>query len=381
MKIRFSYIIGLSAALVAGCAAYYSVFGLSQLFAGASTAVIIMASSLEVSKIISVSLLQRYWDKLSGSLKFYLCSGVFVLVCITSGGIYGFLSNAYQKTAYKLEISGGQIGLLEEKKKMFEKMISDNQNIINTKTQRTQQLTNLRTIQENRLDQEKNNSGRNRSRSDISISNNEIQKLNIEIDTLNIKTSSLRDSVNFYSTKILESKASDSVSGEVGPLKYLSELTGQPMDRVVNWFILLLIFVFDPLAVALVIAANRISQIENGQTTQNEKPNNGPKPNIFTKIFKKKEKVSEPIIEEVKDEIVVVQPEVVIVQEQPKPKKEPVIPNGKIELKDIKEIKETNRGFSVDIPDSKDATIKRIGANKFLKEDDKRKVFFKRDRK
>ena len=72
MKIKFSLIVALSAALIAGCAAYYSVFGLSQLFAGASIAVIIMASSLEIAKVVSVSLLQRYWTKLSKTLKIYL---------------------------------------------------------------------------------------------------------------------------------------------------------------------------------------------------------------------------------------------------------------------------------------------------------------------
>lgn len=398
MKIRFSYIIGLSAAFIAGCAAYYSVFGLSQLFAGASMAVIIMATSLEVSKIVSVSLLQRYWNKLSTSLKFYLCIGVFVLVCITSGGIYGFLSNAYQKTAYKLEISDGQIGLLEGKKQIFEKNITDNQNIINTKTQRLQQLTGLRTTQENRLDSERSSANRNRARSDISAANKEIQKLNSEIDTLNKRNTGISDSVNFYANKILEAKSSNDVSAEVGPLKYLSALTGHPMDRVVNWFILLLIFVFDPLAVALVIAANRISQLEKGESDEplEEKKNknyiseklkifqnklkNIKNRNYFSIIAKKKENIfQEPIIEEVKTEVV--QPIEIVENKEIKHKKEPVITTGKIELNDIKEIKEaTNRGFSVNIPDPKESTLKRIGTNKFLKDDDRGKVFFKKNR-
>jgi hypothetical protein len=361
-----------------------------------------MASSLEISKIITVSLLERYWTKLSKSLKFYLCVGVFVLVCITSGGIYGFLSNAYQKTAYKLEISDGKISLLEGKKQIFEKNITDNQAIISTKTQRLQQLTSLRTTQENRLDAERGSINRNRTRSDISAANSEIQKLNSEIDTLNKRNSIISDSVNFYANKILESKSSNDVSAEVGPLKYLSALTGQPMDRVVNWFILLLIFVFDPLAVALVIAANRITQLENGhedQPTENKKNRNfiSEKLKIFqnklkniknrkyiSTILKKKENffqndLKEQNVQNVKIEVV--EPIKTIKVEEIKPKKEPIITNGKIELNDIKEIKETNRGFSVNIPESKESTIKRIGANKFLKGDDKRKVFFKRDRK
>ena len=107
MKLKFSYIVLLLALIVSGCAAYFSVWGLSQLFAGASTAVIIMATALEIGKVVVTTALHRYWDKISGWLKFYLTISVGVLMIITSAGIYGFLSNAYQKTANKLEIQEG----------------------------------------------------------------------------------------------------------------------------------------------------------------------------------------------------------------------------------------------------------------------------------
>ena len=84
-----------------------------------------MASSLEFSKIVAVSLLQRYWSKLSSWLKIYLSVGAFILVVITSAGIYGFLSNAYQKTASKYEISEGQLSVLNNKKALFEKNIDE----------------------------------------------------------------------------------------------------------------------------------------------------------------------------------------------------------------------------------------------------------------
>jgi len=284
MKFKFSFLIALSAALIAGCAAYYSVFGLSQLFAGASLAVIIMASSLELSKVVAVSFLHRYWNKISNGLKIYLSIGVFILICITSAGIYGFLSNAYQKTANKLEITEGQAGGLNNKKSLFEKTINDNNKIIGTKSSRVEQLTQLRTAQETRLDGATTNSARNKARSDINSANSEIQKLNGEIDVLNTKNSSLSDSVNFYSSKLIELKTNDNATSEIGPLKYLAQLTGQPMDKVVNWFILLLIFVFDPLAVALVIATNRVIEIESGDTEP--KPVKEPKPKTDLKIKK-----------------------------------------------------------------------------------------------
>jgi hypothetical protein len=391
MKFKFSFLIALSAALVAGCAAYYSVFGLSQLFAGASIAVIIMASSLEFSKVVAVSFLHRYWNKISHGLKIYLSIGVFILICITSAGIYGFLSNAYQKTANKLEITEGQAGGLNNKKSLFEKNINDNNKIINTKSSRVEQLTQLRTNQETRLDQATTNSARSKARGDINSANGEIQKLNTEIDILNTKNASLSDSVNSYSGKLIELKTNDNTASEIGPLKYLAQLTGQPMDRVVNWFILLLIFVFDPLAVALVIATNRVIQIESGHTEP--KPEREPKTRKYIgklkDFFKKKAKPTvEPVPEIVtfQPEIVIQEPEVVIPTVsapivQPEPKKEPVIPNGRIELNDIKEIKEkTNRGFSVNIPAPVTNTIQRIGSNKVIKDNDNSKVFFKKRR-
>jgi hypothetical protein len=376
MKIRFSFLIGLSAALIAGCAAYYSVFGLSQLFAGASLAVIIMASSLEVSKIISVSLLQRYWSKLSTPLKFYLCTGVFILVCITSGGIYGFLSNAYQKTANKFELNETQISSINEKKEVFKKSITDNQSIINTKTQRIQQLTNLRGQQENRFDNS-NNTNKNRIRNDISLSNNEIQKLNVEIDTLNRRNSSLSDSVTTYTNKVIDLKSNDTVSAEIGPLKYLSQLTGQPMDRVVNWFILLLIFVFDPLAIALVIAANKVSQLENENDRKNQNISDDTIPDEPETEKDEKIEVIE-VVDETEKPIVEQIEEKPNNTEEIKVKKEPIVPNGKIELKDIKEIKESNR---LPLNETPEETItQRSGANKFLK-DDGRTLYFKRNKK
>ena len=99
----FQYIVGLSALLVAGSAAYYSVFGLSKLFAGATFAVVVMAGSLEFAKLVSASFLYRYWYKVNEWLKYYMTIGVVTLVFITSAGIFGFLSNAYQGATVNFE--------------------------------------------------------------------------------------------------------------------------------------------------------------------------------------------------------------------------------------------------------------------------------------
>ena len=102
-KGMFPFLIAFSALSVSASAAFYSVSGLSKLFAGASTQVIIMAGSLEFAKLVVASLLYQYWNTINSFLRTYLSIAVFILMVITSGGIYGFLSGAYQETATKSE--------------------------------------------------------------------------------------------------------------------------------------------------------------------------------------------------------------------------------------------------------------------------------------
>jgi len=373
---------------VAGCAAYFSIWGLSQLFAGASLAVIIMASVLEVGKIITTTALHTYWDYLTKPLKIYLTISVGVLMIITSAGIYGFLSNAYQKTANKLEMHDGEVGVLNDKKEIFVNTIKDNKEIIDTKNKRIDQLSNLRINQENRIDQTKGNRNKDKVRKDIESANIEIQKLSGEIDLINAKNIILSDSVSKYNVAVLELKSGSDVAGEVGPLKYVSELTGIPMANVVNYMILLLIFVFDPLAIALVLATNRVFQLEGKQTPLEPKKKHviEPIPNIIEvnddesleDVYARYDDLiglqnQEAIINEIPEETKVVSESQI---EVPVYKKEPVIPTGKIEVEDIKEIKE-NRGYSVPIPKNTN-TIERIGSNKHIKDGDNNRFFFKR---
>ena len=400
MKIRFGYVMLFLALVVAGCAGYFSVWGLSQLFAGASTAVIIMATGLEVAKIITTTALHRYWSKTSGMLKAYLTISVVVLMIITSAGIYGFLSNAYQKTANKLEIQNGQVSVLTGKKDLFQKNIDDNQKIIDQKNKRIDQLSDLRRNQETRLDAAENSRGKNSARADIKSSNDEIQKLTNDIDALNLKNSYLSDSISKYNTSVLELNANSELAGEVGPLKYISELTGTPMAKVVNMLILLLIFVFDPLAVALVLMTNRVFEIENEDNPLEPKDKTKevledavdvlkkqPKEESITRVIEDNEKIiEEPILEdeqhddeEVVEEITEAVTESVNeeVTESVK-ERTPVIPTGKVQLEDIKEVKD--RGYSVNVPQPKNNnTIERIGSNKVVKNGDNNKVFFKRN--
>ena len=248
-KKLFPYIIALSALAVSASAGFYSVSGLMKLFAGAAFAVGIMAGSLEVSKLVIASLLYQYWDSLNKVLRTYLTIAAFVLILITSAGIYGFLSSAYQETANKDQITTQQITALESKKKLFEQT---RDNLIKEK----QSLSELRgTLSKASTTQFTDNKGNLVVRSN-NASFKQIESASKSDDKLSGKLDVVNDSIFNLETKILQVKTNSTASSELGPLKYLSGLTGYPMDKIINWFLLVIIFVFDPLAIALVIAAN-----------------------------------------------------------------------------------------------------------------------------
>jgi hypothetical protein len=242
-------IIALSALSVSASAAFYSVTGLSMLFAGASVAVLIMASSLEVAKLVIASLLYQYWGKLNKILRTYLSIAAFILVLITSAGIYGFLSSAYQTTANEASIIDQKIEALETKKGLYEDtrngIIKEKQSLLELKGILSKGSTTQYTDRKGNLVVKSNKA----SISQIESASKTDEKLSTKLDIVN-------DSIFSLENKMLEIKNNATSESELGPLKYLSGLTGQPMDKIINWFLLVIIFVFDPLAIALVIAAN-----------------------------------------------------------------------------------------------------------------------------
>ena len=248
-KKLFPYIIALSALAVSASAAFYSVSGIMKLFAGASLAVGIMAGSLEVAKLVIASLLYQYWTELNKFLRTYLTIAAFVLILITSAGIYGFLSSAYQETANRATIVDQQILALESKKKLYEQtqeaIYKEKQSLAGLKESLSKGSTTQFTDRKGNLVVRSNNA----SIKQIQSASNSDEKLSSKLDVVN-------DSIFSLENKILEVKINSTVASELGPLKYLSRLTGQPMDKIINWFLLVIIFVFDPLAIALVIAAN-----------------------------------------------------------------------------------------------------------------------------
>ena len=259
MKKRlFPLLIALSALAVSGSAAFYSVFGLSKLFAGASTQVIIMAGSLEFAKLVVASLLYQYWDTINKWLRSYLAIACFVLMLITSGGIYGFLSGAYQTTATQSELLDKSLLILEQKQIRFEETKKD---LTLEKTQINKSISDLRVSLSN--PHQVSWYDKNSETVITSSSSSARRALQAELDNtkserinLNLKLEAVLDSINKTDMALLEKEISNEDQRELGPLKYLAATTGWPMDKVVNYFLLLIVFVFDPLAIALVVAAN-----------------------------------------------------------------------------------------------------------------------------
>ena len=253
----FPTIIALSALSVSASAAFYSVSGLSKLFAGASTEVIIMAGSLEVSKLVIASLLYNYWDTLNKALRTYLTVATVVLVLITSMGIYGFLSAAYQDTYRQLSVKENQTKFLTQKKDFYEKDVLRYDSELERISNNISTLSNAKSSSI----QVKDTSVVGGFRTTISTSEIRIASKRIEVEENNRKAVQEKrvvaaDSLQKFQFQILELENNTEVAGELGPLQYLSGLTEIPMDKIINVLLLIIIFVFDPLAIALVVAAN-----------------------------------------------------------------------------------------------------------------------------
>ena len=253
----FPSIIALSALSVSASAAFYSVSGLSKLFAGATFEVIIMAGSLEVAKLVIASLLYQYWDTINRYLRTYLTIAAIVLVLITSMGIYGFLSAAYQETYQKLVVNENQIEFLENKAKFYE------DDVIRYEADLERISNNISTLSGAKATsiQVRDTTSSTGFRSTVSTAELRLSQNRINIEEENRKAIQAKrevaaDSLQNIKLEVLALQNDADTVGELGPLQYLSGLTGTPMDKIINILLLIIIFVFDPLAISLVVAAN-----------------------------------------------------------------------------------------------------------------------------
>ena len=226
----FPYLVGLAALLVAGSAAFYSVFGLSKLFSGAALAVVIMAGSLEFAKLVTASFLYRYWDEINRWMKTYLIVGVVTLVIITSAGIFGFLSNAYQGATISFEKESTALLYKEDR---LDQLSEDKKFLKEELEAAVAELPDNYRTAKRKLREE--------YQPKINQINTDMMELKGEIGDLKIA--------------LVETGV------DVGPAIYLARVFDTDVDSVVKYFIFMLIAVFDPLAVVLVISYNLTLQV------------------------------------------------------------------------------------------------------------------------
>ena len=241
-------ITSITATFVAMCAAVFSVTGIAKLFAGAAISVAVMATALELGKLVSISFLYQYWSQIPRLLKVYLTTASVILMLITSAGIYGYLSSAYAKVAATpmqltadIQSAGNRVQSIDQD--------------IQRKTDRLNQVISLRSQQETRLDQlitkstTGSSAGVRTAQATLIASDKSISQLQNEITTLSTARDSLQ-AVSIGKTLAIET------NGDIGTFVYIAKVFNVELDTIVKWFTLVIVLVFDPLAVALVIAIN-----------------------------------------------------------------------------------------------------------------------------
>lgn len=251
--VRFDILLGITALVIALVAAFFSVYGISTLFAGAFIATAIMASSLEVGKLVTVTFLYRYWHKTKGYLKSYLTIATVVLMLITSLGIFGYLSAAYQKSAIEFKANQEKIVMIESQKPFYTNLIGQSES-------RIRSLTAIRTVQEARMSEAMTNAFLIRNplqlkqlqEQTITLINQANEDIKIEsgqIRTNQAKIMSINEEINTM-------KFASAGKKDIQTFQFVAEQFGTTLDKVAKWFIFSLIFVFDPLAIALILAYN-----------------------------------------------------------------------------------------------------------------------------
>ena len=265
MKFR-TLLLGLSALFVAFNAAFFSVSGLSKLFAGASLSVILMASSLELAKLITAGYLYNYWEKINKAFRVYLSIGVLILVLITSLGIYGFLTSAFQDTFNVFSVTEKQKAFLQQKEKFWGDDVTRYDEELKRISDNISTLSNAKTSSL----QVRDTAVAGGVRTTISTTELRLSQQRITVEEENRKSVQSKrevaaDSLQSIQLQILELDTNTEIGSELGPLQYLSGLLDKPMDQIINWFILIIIFVFDPLAVALVVAFNNAVKVDKGE--------------------------------------------------------------------------------------------------------------------
>ena len=307
----FITFLGASAFFIAGCAAFFSVRGISLLFSGSMISVGIMASSLEVGKLMAASFLYRQWDVLKIFMKIYLSIAVFLLIVITSLGVYGYLSDAFDKTMSRVTLYETNIVQIEKQVVTYNKEIEkleSSANVVDDKAndsiERYQKIyddyvadqrkrqdslrAQLKALDDavSQIENSKgglfsNKSGKLKALKEqqalerVSIAQSlteidgklagEYKRFLDKVENLRETTEAVPDNVedvNMIYSKIRDKEQEilelrgDIVNTDIGSFKFIARSLDTDLEDVVKWFILVICLVFDPLAVVLVVGLN-----------------------------------------------------------------------------------------------------------------------------
>lgn len=251
----FAYIVLLASFLLATCAAWFSVSGISHLFIGAPIAAMAMAIALEFGKIVSVSYLYRYWSVINKAIKTYMIMGSVILMLITSVGIYGYLTAAYATSAVDFT---NQISKTEQ----VERQIQSTDNIISSINTRIAQLNTTRNNQEDRLNQLVGKSGFLTQQRVVRETESQLSSLQTQLQEQQNKRAELDSAV-------VVSKSAITQNSKIGTFYYVAKSLNVELDTVVKWFVLIIVLVFDPMSLALILAYNSIVEKKKLSTDSN----------------------------------------------------------------------------------------------------------------
>lgn len=298
--IRFDVLLGLTAIALAFVAAFFSVYGIATLFAGSFVLVVFMASTLEIGKLVSVTFLYRYWKKTQRFLKYYLSIATIVIMLITSMGIFGYLSAAYQKSSIEFKAGQEKITMIEGQKVYLMDKITQAKSRITT-------LNKMRELQESRMNESLTNAFLTRSPVQFKQLQDQTAEMiktadaNIgaEQDTIQKTT----DDISKIDQQVNEMKFASANKKDIRTFQFVADQFGTTLDNVAKWFIFTIIFVFDPLAIALILAYNVVTykksdeperELTNVNNLEKVTLVNPPQQSTNSEIPKKEEIVNSP---------------------------------------------------------------------------------------
>jgi hypothetical protein len=342
MKKILLYLVLLIALTMASVVAYVSVNGLLKVFSGAGIVGLIFFTTIEAAKIIATSAIHTYGKKIGWVYNSFLTITVLITMVITSIGVYGFLSSTYKDSFAKFENAELQIVLFEKKRLGYQEQLD----LLNIEKQSISENINELSngLSNNVIQYKDKETGQIITTTSSSTRRALERQLNNAIErqtVINGKTETLSNTIFDIDNKILETKLTNESASELGPLKYLSDVTGKPMDEVMKWLIFLLLIIGDPMAVLMVIIFNKIVKDDEKIPTQLPLP----KKNLESEIN------HDVDIEDSPKEAVI-----------KKTNKEPLVKPSIIK-------KRTND------------TIDRIGSNKEIRDSDSNTIYFKRRKK